>query len=35
MSIKNAKDLGKFLGNFFVYLFNQGISNNKLSKRSK
>ena len=35
MSIKEAKDLGKFLGNFFVYLFHQGINMNKLSKRSK
>ena len=35
MSIKDAKDLGKFLGNFFVYLFHQGINKNKLSKRLK
>ncbi len=35
MSIKNAKDLGKFLGNFFVFLFHQSINTNKLSKRLK
>jgi hypothetical protein len=33
MSIKNVKDAGKFIGNFFVFLFNQGINKNTLIKR--
>ncbi len=35
MSIKNAKDVGKFLGNFFIYLFEQGLNKNRLIKRLK
>lgn len=35
MSIKNAKDLGKFLGNFFIYLFQQGLNRDRLIKRLK
>lgn len=35
MGIKKAKDLGKFIGNFFVFLFTEGLNKNKLSKRLK
>lgn len=34
-SIKNAKEIGKFFGNFFVYLFQQGLTTNRLIKRLK
>ncbi len=35
MSIKNAKDLGKFVGNFFIFLYNQGMNKNVMIKRLK
>lgn len=35
MKIKNAKDLARFLGNFMLFVFQQGVGVNRLNKRLK